>query len=110
VKNDKKDALAIAMLAKYKNIKVSLVPEPQILSLRMLVREYFSLADNLTDCKLRFMNDLRPRVYRCVSGAFFRGALAFLKDYPSLKSLQTAFRKTRRRCRQSGQKKSRLDE
>lgn len=59
VKNDKKDAVAIAKLAKHQDVKVSLVPEPEIITLRMLSREYFALADNLTDCKHRFMNDLR---------------------------------------------------
>ena len=75
------------------DIKVSLVPEPQILSLRMLVREYFALADNLTDCKLRFLNDLHfcsldsNEVFK---DPFSAAALAILKDYPSLQSLQSA--------------------
>lgn len=93
VKNDKKDAVAIAQLAKYRDVKVSLVPEPQILSLRMLVREYFALADNLTDCKLRFMNDLRllfPGFTDVFKQPFSAAALAILKDYPSPKSLQSA--------------------
>ena len=93
VKNDKKDAVAIAQLAKYQDVKVSLVPEPQILSLRMLVREYFALADNLTDCKLRFMNDLRllfPGFTDVFKQPFSAAALAILKDYPSPKSLQSA--------------------
>ena len=93
VKNDKKDALAIAQLAKYRDIKVSLVPEPQILSLRMLVREYFALADNLTDCKLRFLNDLRllfPGFTDVFKKPFSAAALTILKPYPSLQSLQTA--------------------
>lgn len=93
VKNDRKDAVAIARLAKYQDIKVSLVPEPQILSLRMLVREYFALADNLTDCKLRFMNDLRllfPGFTDVFKQPFSAAALVILKDYPSLKSLQNA--------------------
>lgn len=93
VKNDKKDALAIAELVCSKDIKVSLVPEPQILSLRMLVREYFALADNLTDCKLRFSNDLQlliPGFKQVFKDPFSAAALAILKDYPSLQSLQSA--------------------
>ena len=93
VKNDKKDAIAIAELAKYKDIKVSLVPEPQILSLRMLVREYFALADNLTDCKLRFMNDLRlvyPGFTEAFPAPFSAAGLALLKEHPSPSSLQNA--------------------
>jgi hypothetical protein len=80
-------------LAKYKDTKVSLVPEPQILSLRMLVREYFALADNLTDCKLRFSNDLKllfPGFTDAFKNPFSAGALTVLKDYPSLQALQSA--------------------
>lgn len=93
VKNDKKDAVAIAHLAKYQDIKVSLVPEPQILSLRMLVREYFALADNLTDCKLRFSNDLKllfPGFTDVFKSPFSAGALTVLRNSPSLQSLQSA--------------------
>ena len=93
VKNDKKDAEAIAKLAKYEDVKVSLVPDPQVLSLRMFVREYFALADNLTDCKLRFSNDLRllfPGFMDAFSNPFSPAALTVLKAYPSVQSLQTA--------------------
>jgi transposase len=93
VKNDKKDAVAIAELAKFKDVKVSLVPEPQVISLRMLVREYFALADNLTDCKLRFLNDLRllfPGFKDVFSNPFSVAAFTILNAYPSIKSLQHA--------------------
>jgi len=82
VKNDKKDAEAIAHLAKYKDVKVSLVPDPQVLSLRMFVREYFALADNLTDCKLRFANELRllfPGFKDAFANPFSAAALTVLK-------------------------------
>ena len=91
VKNDKKDAVAIAKLAKYQDVKVSLVPEPEIITLRMLSREYFALADNLTDCKHRFMNDLRllfPGFLDVFKNPFSVAALKVLKDYPSPKALQ----------------------
>lgn len=91
VKNDKKDAVAIAKLAKYQDVKVSLVPEPEIITLRMLSREYFALADNLTDCKHRFMNDLRllfPGFLDVFKNPFSVAALKVLKDYPSSKALQ----------------------
>jgi len=93
VKNDKKDAEAIARLVQREDIKVSLVPEPQILSLRMLVREYFALADNLTDCKLRFSNDLHlvfPGFKQVFTNPFSAAALVVLTEYPSLHSLQSA--------------------
>ena len=93
VKNDKKDAEAIAHLAKYTEVKVSLIPDPPVLSLRMLVREYFALADNLTDCKLRFSNDLRllfPGFSEIFVHPFSAAALTLLKAHPSLASLQSA--------------------
>lgn len=93
VKNDKKDAEAIARLAQREDIKVSLVPEPQILALRTVVREYFALADNLTDCKLRFSKDLHlvfPGFKNVFKNPFSAGALTILKEFPSLKALQTA--------------------
>lgn len=93
VKSDKKDALAIAQLVRSKDVKLSLVPGPAALSLRMLAREYFALADNLTDCKLRFLNDLRllfPGFREVFSDPFSAAALAILRDYPSLKALQAA--------------------
>lgn len=90
VKNDKKDAVAIAKLAKYQDVKTSLVPEPEIITLRMLSREYFALADNLTDCKHRFMNDLRllfPGFLDIFKNPFSVAALKVLRNYPSPKAL-----------------------
>jgi transposase len=58
VKNDAKDAEAIARLAKYQDVKFSLVPEPQILALRMMAREYYALSDMLTELKNRLSTDL----------------------------------------------------
>jgi transposase len=58
VKNDSKDAEAIARLAKYQDIKFSLVPKPQILAPRMMAREYYSLSDMLTEMKNRLSTDL----------------------------------------------------
>lgn len=93
VKNDKTDAESIAKLAKYNDVKVSLVPDPQVLSLRLMTREYFALADNLTDCKLRFFNDLRllfPGFQDAFSDPCSAAALTVLNAHPSLPSLQTA--------------------
>jgi transposase len=93
VKNDKRDALAIAKAARQEDLSLSLVPEPQILSLRMLIREYFALADNLTDCKLRFSNDLHllfPGFRQVFTDPFSAAALAILRIYPSLQSFKSA--------------------
>ena len=59
----------------------------------MLVREYFALADNLTDRNLRFTNDLHllfTGFKEIFKNPFSAAALTILRDYPSLKALQTA--------------------
>ena len=70
VKSDNKDAEAIARLAKYQDVKFSLVPEPQILALRMMTREYYALSDTLTEMKTGFA---------LTSICFFQGFLAALE-------------------------------
>jgi len=92
VKNDNKDAEAIERLAKYQDIKFSLVPEPQILALRMMTREYYVLSDMLTEMKNRLATDhlLFPGFLDVFSNAFGKTALAFLKAYPSPKSIREA--------------------
>lgn len=93
VKNDSKDAEAIARLAKYQNVKFSLVPEPQILALRMMIREYYALSDTLTEMKNRLSTDLYllfPGFLDVFSGAFGKTALAILKNFPSPRAIQAA--------------------
>ena len=93
VKNDSKDAEAIARLAKYQDVKISLLPEPQILALRMMTREYFALSDMLTEMKNRLATDLYllfPGFLDVFSSAFGKTALAVLAAYPSPKSVREA--------------------
>lgn len=93
VKNDKKDAEVIARLAKYQDIKVSMVPEPQILALRMMTREYYNLSDLLTEMKNRLCTDLYllfPGFVNAFSGTLGKTALAVLKNYPSPRAIQRA--------------------
>lgn len=93
VKNDKKDAEIIARLAKYQDIKVSMVPEPQILALRMMTREYYNLSDLLTEMKNRLCTDLYilfPGFVNAFSGTLGKTALAVLKNYPSPRAIQEA--------------------
>ena len=58
MKNDNKDSESIARLAKYQDVKVSMMPEPQILVLRMMTREYYAVSDMLTVMKNRLCTDL----------------------------------------------------
>lgn len=93
VKNDNKDAVAIARLAKYQDVKFSLVPEPQILALRMMTREYYSLSDTLTEMKNRLCTDLYllfPGFLGIFSNPFGKTALAVLRAYPSPKAIRNA--------------------
>ena len=86
VKNDAKDAEAIARLAKYQDVKLSLVPEPQILALRMMAREYYALSDMLTELKNRLCTDLYllfPGYLNVFGNPFGKASLALLRDYPS---------------------------
>jgi transposase len=86
VKNDEKDAESIARLAKFQNVKYSLVPEPQILALRMLLREYYSISDMLTELKNRLCTDLYllfPGYLDVFSDPFGKSSLKILRDYPT---------------------------
>ena len=95
VKNDAKDAEAIARLAKYQDVKLSLVPEPQILALRMMAREYFSLSDMLTEMKNRLCTDLYllfPGYLDVFSNPFGKASLALLRRCPSPRDILSADR------------------
>lgn len=95
VKNDAKDAEAIARLAKYQDVKLSLVPEPQILALRMMVREYFALSDMLTEMKNRLCTDLYllfPGYLDVFGNPFGKASLALLRDFPSPQHVLSADR------------------
>ena len=93
VKNDNKDSEAIARLAKYQDVKVSMMPEPQILVLRMMTREYYAVSDMLTMMKNRLCTDLYllfPGFLNVFSGPFGKTALAVLKSYPSPRAIRDA--------------------
>ena len=93
VKNDNKDSEAIARLAKYQDVKVSTMPEPQILVLRMMTREYYAVSDMLTVMKNRLCTDLYllfPGFLNVFSGPFGKTALAVLKSYPSPRAIRDA--------------------
>ena len=90
VKNDAKDAESIARLAKFQEVKHSLVPEPQILALRMMSREYYQVSDMLTEMKNRLCTDLYllfPGYLDVFGNPFGKASLEILKTYPSPRAL-----------------------
>lgn len=93
VKNDSKDAESIARLAKFQEVKYSLVPEPQILALRMIAREYYALSDMLTEMKNRLCTDLYllfPGYLDVFGNPFGKASLKILKKYSSPKHVLDA--------------------
>ena len=93
VKNDAKDAESIARLAKFQEVKYSLVPEPQILALRMMSREYYAMSDMLTEMKNRLCTDLYllfPGYIDVFGNPFGKASLEILKRYPSPRLLSEA--------------------
>lgn len=97
VKNDAKDAESIARLAKYQDVKLSLVPEPQILALRMMAREYFAISDMLTEMKNRLCTDLYllfPGYLDVFGNLFGKTSLALLREFPSPQHVLSANRET----------------
>lgn len=90
VKTDAKDAESIARLAKFQEVKYSLVPEPQILALRMMTREYYAMSDMLTELKNRLCTDLYllfPGYIDIFANPFGKASLEVLKRYPSPRAL-----------------------
>jgi len=93
VKNDAKDAESIARLAKFQEVKYSLVPEPQILALRMMAREYYALSDMLTEMKNRLCTDLYllfPGYINVFGNPFGKASLEILRRYPSPRDVLAA--------------------
>jgi transposase len=93
VKTDAKDAESIARLAKFQEVKYSLVPEPQILALRMMTREYYAMSDMLTELKNRLCTDLYllfPGYIDIFANPFGKASLEVLKRYPSPRALSEA--------------------
>lgn len=59
VKNDKKDALNIAKICKYQNVKLSSNFDIDLYALKLLEREYYKLTDTKSTYKKKLSNDLR---------------------------------------------------
>ena len=86
VKNDKKDALSIAKIGKFQNIKLSQGVSLDIFLLRSLVREYYKLTDNASTYKKKLSADLRsifPNYNTIFSNTTSNSSLSILEAYPT---------------------------
>ena len=93
VKNDKKDALSIAKIGKFQNIKLSQGVSLDIFLLRSLVREYYKLTDNSSTYKKKLSADLRiifPNYNTVFSNVTSNSSLAILSAYPTPEAVLNA--------------------
>ncbi len=93
VKNDKKDALSIAKIGKFQNIKLSQGVSLDVFLLRSLVREYYKLTDTCSIFKKKLSADLRvifPGYSTVFSNVTSLSSIAILSNYPSPKSVLDA--------------------
>ena len=58
MKNDRNDALSIASLGKFEDIKVSSDSDIEILTLKLLVRDYYKLIDTRSIFKKKLSTSL----------------------------------------------------
>lgn len=88
VKNDKKDALSIATIGKFQNIKLSQPNDLDIFLLKNLVREYYKLTDTCSTFKKKLSADLRvifPNYNTIFSDPTSNTSLEILSNYPTPK-------------------------
>jgi hypothetical protein len=90
VKNDKKDALSIANIGKFQNIKLSTPNDLDIFLLKNIVREYYKLTDTCSIYKKKLSADLRvifPNYNTVFSDSTSNTSLEILSNYPTPKSI-----------------------
>ena len=86
VKNDKKDALSIAYIGKFQNIKYSTNIDLDYYLLKSLIREYYKLKDDCSQYKKRLSADLRvvfPNYNKIFRDSNSKTSLSILNKYPS---------------------------
>lgn len=93
VKNDKKDALSIAQIGKFQNIKFSKGVSLDIFILRGLIREYYKLTDTCSTFKKKLSADLRvlfPNYNTIFSNTTSNSSLAILTKYSTPQAILDA--------------------
>lgn len=93
VKNDKKDALAIAKIGKFENIKAYSYFDVSIFTLKSLCRDYYKLVDTRSTFKKKLSADLRivfPGYNSTFADITGVTSIAILKCYPTPQSILDA--------------------
>lgn len=93
VKNDKKDALSIAKIGKFQNIKLSQGVSLDVFLLRSLIREYYKLTDTCSNFKKKLSADLRvtfPGYNTVFSNITSLSSISILSQYTSPKDVLNA--------------------
>ena len=93
VKNDKKDALAIAKIGKFENIKAYSYFDVSIFTLKSLCRDYYKLVDTRSTFKKKLSADLRivfPGYNSVFSDITGTTSIAILKCYQTPQSILDA--------------------
>ena len=93
VKNDKQDALSIAELGKFQNIKAYSYLDIDTYTLKSLCRDYYKLVDTRSTFKKKLSADLRvifPGYTKLFVNVTSVTSLALLKAYPSPKDILNA--------------------
>jgi transposase len=86
VKNDKLDAISIATLAKFQNIKMSEVFDIATFAIRTLCRDYYNLTDSRSEYKKKLSSDLRiyfPGYHSVFTDTTGDTSIALLTEYSS---------------------------
>lgn len=84
VKNDKTDALSIAKICKYQDVKLSGRFDTNLYALKSLCREYYKLTDTKSTYKKKLSNDLRlifPGYNDIFSDITSKTSIEILKSY-----------------------------
>jgi transposase len=95
VKNDKKDALTIATIGKFQDVKYTSVFDIEIYTLKSLCRDYYKFTDSKSTFKKKLSTDLRvifPSYSSVFSDITGKTSIAILKKYSSPEAVLNANR------------------
>ncbi|AJA46874.1 transposase IS116/IS110/IS902 family protein [Clostridium pasteurianum DSM 525 = ATCC 6013] len=93
VKNDKKDALTIAKIGKFQNVKYTSAFDIEIYTLKALCRDYYKFTDSKSTFKKKLSTDLKiifPSYSSVFSNITCKTSIAILKEYSSPKAILNA--------------------